>query len=117
MLLMITFFFSNLVLFFCGAAGTSVLEAFPIMDSLTNCSVITDVLAIIVQERCHPAERAINRIWIAFAVMSSVMVILILFWCIANRRNTQQKYLATIIPQEQSMATMYTRPYSEMGKE
>lgn len=87
------------------------------MDSLTNCSVITDVLSIIVQERCQPAERAINRIWIAFAVMSSVMVILIIFWCIANRRNTQQKYLATIIPQEQSMATMYTRPYTEMGKE
>jgi len=97
------------------AASQSTLDAFPQMQELTNCSLITNPIGTMVRERCGPAKVAINRIWICFAVMSSIMVLLIIFWCLANRRNTQQRYNTSITPQDQSF-TGARPPYNVMPK-
>jgi hypothetical protein len=98
-----------------SSASQSTLNAFPLMEELTDCSLILNPIQTMVNKRCGPAKIAINRIWICFAVMSSIMVLLIIFWCLANRRNTQQRYNTSITPQDQSF-TGARPPYSVMPK-
>jgi hypothetical protein len=97
-------------------ASQSTLNAFPLMEELTNCSLILTPIQTMVNERCGPAKVAINRIWICIAVMSSIMVVLIIFWVLANRRNTQQRYNTTITPQDQSFTSTRPPPYDVMPK-
>lgn len=96
-------------------ASQGTLDAFPVMESLTNCSLVKDPISTMVRVRCGPAKLAINRIWICFAVLSSIMVLLIIFWCVANRRNIQQRYVTTIMPQEQSFNVQ--QPFHLMEKD
>ena len=99
------------------AASQSTLDAFPQMEALTNCSLIKTPIDNVVRERCPPAKVAINRIWICFAIVSSIMVVLICFWCLANRRNTEQRYITSITPQENSFgAAVAMQPYETMRK-
>ncbi|CAM6058605.1 unnamed protein product [Sphagnum tenellum] len=81
-------------------AGQTILDTFPLLDGLTNCSFVTNTVSIIVTQQCKPVNTAINHLWIAFVVMSSLLVFLIAFWDIANRLNAEQHYLVTIIPQD-----------------
>jgi hypothetical protein len=41
------------------------------------------------------------------------MILLIIFWVLANVRNSNQQYLASILPQEE---TMRARPFHVMPK-
>lgn len=98
------------------AASQTTLDAFPVMEALTNCSLLKTPIDNLVQVRCGPAKVAINRIWICFAVLSSIMVLLICFWCLANRRNTEQRYITSITPQEGSFNAVAMTPYNVMQK-
>ncbi|KAG0570264.1 hypothetical protein M758_6G143600 [Ceratodon purpureus] len=97
-------------------ASQTTLDAFPVMEALTNCSLLKTPIDNLVQVRCGPAKVAINRIWICFAVLSSIMVLLICFWCLANRRNTEQRYITSITPQEGSFNAVAMTPYNVMQK-
>ncbi|CAM6010905.1 unnamed protein product [Sphagnum balticum] len=81
-------------------AGQAILNIFPLIDGLTNCSFVTDTVSIIVTQKCKPANAAIDHLWNVFLVLSSLMIFLIAFWDVANRLNSQRHYLATIIPQD-----------------
>ncbi|KAG0626238.1 hypothetical protein M758_2G113500 [Ceratodon purpureus] len=97
-------------------ASQSTLDAFPLMEGLTNCSLVTNPINTMVNERCGPAKIAINRIWISFAVLSSIMILLIIFWCLANRRNTEQRYISSITPQSELQPTDARPTFSAMHK-
>lgn len=97
-------------------ASQGTLDAFPLMEELTDCSLIKTPISNLVRVRCGPAKLAIDRIWICFAVLSSIMVLLICFWCLANRRNTEQRYITSITPQEGSFNAVAMTPYNVMQK-
>ncbi|KAH9574676.1 hypothetical protein CY35_01G071400 [Sphagnum magellanicum] len=94
-------------------ASQNILDVFPTITGLLNCSFVTNTLSILVKQRCAPAKTAILHIWISFVVLSSVMILLIIFWVLANVRNSNQRYLASILPQEE---TMRSRPFHVMPK-
>lgn len=81
-------------------ASQSILDAFPLMEGLTNCSLLLNPIKTMVNVRCGPAKVAINRIWDAFAVLSSILVLLIIFWCLVNRRYNEQRQLTSIVPHQ-----------------
>ncbi|KAH8940848.1 hypothetical protein BDL97_14G006100 [Sphagnum fallax] len=95
-------------------AGQTILDTFPLLDGLTNCSFVTNTVSIIVTQQCKAVNTAINHLWIAFVVMSSLLVFLIAFWDIANRLNAEQHYLVTIIPQD--TVPYNSGPYSVIVK-
>jgi hypothetical protein len=97
----------------CQAAGQTILDTFPILGALTDCSFVTNTASLIVTQRCKAVNRAVNHLWIAFVVLSSLMVFLIAFWDVTNRLNVEQHYLATIIPQD---AVQYSGPYNAVAK-
>ncbi len=109
--------FNFLKFFFCWmwciAASQNILDVFPTITGLLNCSFVTNTLSILVKQRCAPAKTAILHIWISFVVLSSVMILLIIFWVLANVRNSNQRHLASILPQEE---TMRSRPFHVMPK-
>jgi hypothetical protein len=96
------------------AAGQTILDTFPLLDGLTNCSFVTNTVSIIVTQQCKAVNTAINHLWIAFVVMSSLLVFLIAFWDIANRLNAEQHYLVTVIPQD--TVPYNSGPYSVIVK-
>jgi len=96
------------------AAGQTILDTFPLLDGLTNCSFVTNTVSIIVTQQCKAVNTAINHLWIAFVVMSSLLVFLIAFWDIANRLNAEQHYLVSIIPQD--TVPYNSGPYSVIVK-
>lgn len=97
-------------------ASQSILDKFPVLEGLTNCSLVTNPISTMVNFRCGPAKVAINRIWIAFAVLSSIMILLIIFWCLANRRNTEQRYITSIAPQSELQSANASPSYTVMQK-
>ncbi|XP_024393842.1 uncharacterized protein [Physcomitrium patens] len=78
----------------------SILDAFPLMEGLTNCSLVLNPIKTVVNVRCDPAKIAINRVWIAFAVVSSTLVLLIISWCLANHQNSEQRHLNSVAPHQ-----------------
>lgn len=84
----------------------SLLDIFPALESLTNCSFVNDTFSNIANEQCHPVKSSINRVWSSLVALSTVLIFLLISWIVkAYQNGGRQISKGCVIPNNTPSAT------------
>eukprot|EP01018_Ginkgo_biloba_P014431 Gb_10181 [translate_table: standard] len=84
----------------------NLLDIFPALQSLTNCSFVKDTFSTILNEQCSPIKSTIHMVWTSLVALSTAMVFLVITWIAKAYQNGGRQFLkGSVIPQDTSSPT------------
>lgn len=92
----------------------NLLDIFPALESLTNCSFVKDTFSKILNEQCQPFKSSVNRVWTSLVALSSALIFLVTSWIVKAYQNRgRQISKGCIIPNDTTSAT--SSPMTQQG--
>ncbi|XP_060192119.1 uncharacterized protein LOC132621754 [Lycium barbarum] len=90
---------SSVILFAYTQSIQDLIEIFPDLLSLTQCSKVKQAFANILQHQCRPFRRSARILWSSMLSLSIIMVLLVLTWIVKAHQETGRSFdTCSIIP-------------------
>ncbi|GLJ15489.1 hypothetical protein SUGI_0254300 [Cryptomeria japonica] len=83
------------------ASIQNLLDIFPELESLTNCSFVKDTFSTILNEQCSSLKSSINQIWIPLIILSTCMIFMVILWISKAHQYGEREFSeGSIIPHD-----------------
>lgn len=68
----------------------NIVNDFPGMEKLVDCQMVKDAFSEILFNQCKPLKKYVHMTWAALATLSTIMVVLCLFWILEAYHDNRQ---------------------------
>lgn len=95
----------------------NLLNAFPGMESLVECQSVKEAFSEILINHCKPLKRFLQIVWVAMALLSVIMVVLVLVWTARTHARCDQEVCVVngFVRKSQRKETEFGKNHSNFG--